>query len=306
MSAILPRTRTCRSSFFEISAGQSTSCVSVEVIIWKLAGIIDVPQLTPEGERLVAAIADRYRIGAEAVKHMLEAIVRGGGTMAQFNVPELGGSGQWMLGGMTMVGDMFNNTLKATVDNLCMELSNLLANQPGLIAPVNQQQSHSQGGGATPAGMSLFVPQSSEQSGSWWPAGLGYPSSTGSQNSLRYAYFPDSRRLAIDYGGRVELYDTLDHNIQGFGQQQSGDASLTFTSQRGIVRVDSLPRVSGQLAEKTKSSSSALEGASQRPDPGGDLSAVLTLLDQLGQLKDKGILTEEEFAAKKADLLKRL
>jgi hypothetical protein len=43
-------------------------------------------------------------------------------------------------------------------------------------------------------------------------------------------------RLAIDYGGRIEIYDTLDHNIQGFGQQQSGDASLTFSSQHGGSR----------------------------------------------------------------------
>ena len=48
--------------------------------------------------------------------------------MAQFNCPELGGSGQWMSGGMAMVGDMFNHGLKNTVDNLCAELSNALVN----------------------------------------------------------------------------------------------------------------------------------------------------------------------------------
>ena len=80
-------------------------------------------QLTPEGEKIIAAIADRYAIGVEAVKMMLDAVARGGGSMAQFNLPEFGGSGQWMRGGMTMVGDMFNNSLKATVDNLCNDLS---------------------------------------------------------------------------------------------------------------------------------------------------------------------------------------
>jgi hypothetical protein len=265
-------------------------------------------QLTPEGERIVAALAERYRIGADAVKLMLDAVARGGGTMAQFNVPELGGNGQWMLGGMTMVGDMFNNSLKATVDNLCNELSNLLANQPGLWAPVLQQQSQSQGSGHASGGVSLFVPQSPFQSGSWWPVELGSPSSTGSQNSLRYAYFPGSRRLAIDYGGRVEVYDTLDHNIQGFGQQQSGDASLTFTSQHGLVRVDNLPRITGGGANEAVAAAPSypVESASPTTSPAGDSSAVLATLEQLGQLKDKGILTEEEFSAKKADLLKRL
>ncbi len=105
-----------------------------------------MPKLTPEGEEIVAGIAQRYGISFDAVKTMLDAVSRGGGTMAQFNVPELGGGGQWMLGGMTMVGDMFNNSLKATVDNLCYELSNLLANQPGVWAPVGQSQQQSQGG----------------------------------------------------------------------------------------------------------------------------------------------------------------
>src|SRR5664279_118198 len=195
-------------------------------------------QLTPEGEKIVAAIAGRYAIGVEAVKMMLDAVARGGGSMAQFNVPEFGGSGQWMRGGMTMVGDMFNNSLKATVDNLCNDLSQALNNQPNIFAPFmpSQTQMQSQGSGGT----SFWQ---SSQSGSWWPSELGSASSTGSQNNLRYAYFPGSNRLAIDDRGRVEVYDTSGYDIGGFGQQQSGDASLTFTSQRGVVRVDSLPRV---------------------------------------------------------------
>jgi hypothetical protein len=275
-----------------------------------------MPLLTPEGEKVIADLAHRYAISTDAAKSMLDAVMRGGGTMAQFNVPELGGGGQWMRGGMTMVGDMFNNSLKATVDNLCYELSNLVANQPGIIAPYQQSQSQSQGGGsAFEPGVSLFVPQSS--SSGWWPQELGHPSSTGSQNSTRYAYFPGNQRLAIDYGGRVEVYDTSGHDIYGFGQQQSGDASLSFTSQRGTVRVDSLPRITiGQPAPEHRASElPASEHRTPEPapagplasfPPSGDASSILTLLEQLGQLKEKGILTEEEFASKKAELLKRL
>jgi hypothetical protein len=46
---------------------------------------------------------------------------------AQFDYRELAGASQWMPGGMTMVGDMFNNGLKAKVDGLCSELSQILA-----------------------------------------------------------------------------------------------------------------------------------------------------------------------------------
>src|SRR5271155_1234873 len=71
--------------------------------------------------------------------------------MALFNHAELGGSGQWMRGGMTMVGDMFNYGLKAKVDGLCSELSQLLAQQPFVPFPASFQ-SQSQGGGQQPGG----------------------------------------------------------------------------------------------------------------------------------------------------------
>ena len=74
----------------------------------------------------------------------------------------------------------------------------------------------------------------------WWPAELGSPASTGAQNDLRYACFPGSRRLAIQQGGQVRVYDTGEHRISGFSQQQDGDQSLTFTSQYGLVRVADL------------------------------------------------------------------
>ena len=61
--------------------------------------------LTPTGEAAVAELAERYRVSDGAVRALLDAVIRGGGAMAQFSHPDLGGSGQWMRGGMTMVGD---------------------------------------------------------------------------------------------------------------------------------------------------------------------------------------------------------
>ena len=84
-------------------------------------------QLTPAGQNLVDDLSRRYGLSPDAVLTMLVAVNAGGGSMAQFWCGELGGGGQWMRGGMTMVGDMFNHGLKNTVDNLCNELSNALA-----------------------------------------------------------------------------------------------------------------------------------------------------------------------------------
>lgn len=83
--------------------------------------------LTKEGQSKIEDIAARYELSKDSVLSLLKAVIHGNATMAQFNIPELGGSGQWMKGGMTMVGDMFNRPLKITVDQLCSELANLVS-----------------------------------------------------------------------------------------------------------------------------------------------------------------------------------
>jgi hypothetical protein len=84
-------------------------------------------KLTAQGQEAVESLAQRHGVSTEAVMTLLQALVNGNGASAQFNHPELGGTGQWMRGGMTMVGDMFNDALKAKVNSLCSELSTLLA-----------------------------------------------------------------------------------------------------------------------------------------------------------------------------------
>ena len=238
-------------------------------------------ELTPEGRRLVEDVAQRHGVSTDAVLTLLQAVAAGHGTSAQFSHPELGGMGQWSQGGMIMVGDMFNNALKYKVDQLCNELSAIVRSQgPAWVAPASSQsqsqgsgghgyQSQGQGGGLAP-GVSLFVPGAGNP-GSWWPPELGVPSSTGAQNNIRYACFPATRRLAIQLDGReVAVYDTLDHQISGFSQQQSGDASLTFTSQHGVVRVADLPRVGAPGAARRRATAGARGWTVPATTAGGD------------------------------------
>jgi hypothetical protein len=63
---------------------------------------------------------------------------------------------------------------------------------------------------------------------------------SGSQNEMRYAYFPAARRLAIQRDNRITIYDTGEHQIGGVSQQQSSGYSLTFVSQLGLVWLDQL------------------------------------------------------------------
>jgi hypothetical protein len=77
----------------------------------------------------------------------------------------------------------------------------------------------------------------------WWPDDLGQPSTSGSQNETRYAFFPEKRRLLIEQGGKLTTYDTGDHHISGVSQQNSQGQSLAFTSQNGSIKLDELKQV---------------------------------------------------------------
>jgi putative oligomerization/nucleic acid binding protein len=280
--------------------------------------------LSAAGQQAIEDVARRHGFGADAVASMLQSVVDGRGSMAQFSHPEFGGSGQWMRGGMIMVSDMFNNVLKGRIDGLCNELSALVANEPAAMRG-GSFQSQSQGdahqpddaggaqqqGGSDPGGpVSLFV----GSFGGWWPADLGRPESTGAQNNVRYAYFATPHRLAIEANGVVTIYDTLDHLIGGFGQQQSHGASLTFSSQHGLVDVASLPVVPVGGGAKPAAASTQLPPPMQQPslnsrpaahDSDRDIG-ILATIEKLAGLRDKGILSDQEFAAKKAELLSRI
>jgi len=276
-------------------------------------------QFSEEGRRALGEIAARYGVSFEAAEHLLMAVIAGHTTQAQFNHPELGGMGQWSQGGMIMVGDMFNNGLKAKVDGLCSELANLARGADQLWRPAPQQsQSQSQSGN----GVSLFVSGGSFTYGNWWPEDLGHASSTGAQNDLRYAFFPQARRLAIDMGGRIAVYDTKDHQIGGFSQQQGGDQSLSFTSQYGLVNLSELelvPASDGGTApapmpanaappQMVPALASVADDQPQQPSMRAVRSDddIFAKIERLAELHTKGILTVEEFQAKKTDLLSRL
>jgi hypothetical protein len=260
-------------------------------------------QLTHAGEQAVQGLAQRYGVSTDAVRTLLVAVSNGSGSMAQFYHPELGGGGQWMRGGMTMVGDMFNHGLQATVSGLCSELSSLLANQQ-VFEPLPAQQTGFGFGNA---------------SSNWWPAELGSPSASGGQNDSRYAYFPHARRLAISRNGELTLYDTLDHQIGGVQQQQGGyPGTLSFSSQYGTFTVESLPLLRGSGPAQQPAPPPPVYydppppppmASPQQPSSFASTQShdeILSALERLGSLHQKGVLSDEEFRSKKAELLARL
>lgn len=167
----------------------------------------------------MADLASRHGVSPDTVLQLAEALHRSDGTQAQFNLPELGGMGQWQHGGMVMVGDMFNTSLKTRVDALCTDIAHALRDG------------------------TLFTNDQAAPSKTDWPAAFGQPSAQGAQNNMRYALFPQTNRLAVSHNGKTTLYDTTGHDITGFGQAQGGSQSLSFSSQHGTMPLASLPVV---------------------------------------------------------------
>lgn len=299
-----------------------------------------MPNLSDAGMQLVQNLSQRHGVSTDAVTHMLIAVQNGNGSMAQFNHPEFGGCGQWMRGGMTMVSDLFNNQLKFQVDSICSDISNELANHQqspfvGSFQSQSQNGSNSQmqAGGQMGSGNSLFVP---DPEANWWPQDLGAPNALGSQNHVRYAYFANNCRLAVKTGTDVWVYDTVDHQIGGFSQQQGMGGSITFTSQYGTVNLSTLPVISRNGVSAPASAVPAPPAndcvvvnenpapqPQQVPSPiasnvpfqpasdvqtatAADSSDVIGTLERLGGLRDKGYITDDDFEAKKKELLNRL
>ena len=273
----------------------------------------------------LALTAQRHGFSEDAVQRMWEALVRGGGTMAQFSHAEFGGRGQWMGSGMVMVGDMFNRSLAARVDALCSEMAQQLLAHPEIVRTSERRPLDA-----------------------WWPAELAEPGATGAQNGMRYAWFPVQRRLAVERDGQLDLFDTAHHVIGGVAQQQGGQSTIRFASQDGLIDLDTLARVARpdrgnapaappvdpqstdsrhvatEVTARTQPSATVATDVPPQPratkpsvetfrEPSAPTAVaavthdqVLDTLVRLGDLHKSGVLDDAEFQRKKTELLSRL
>jgi hypothetical protein len=253
-----------------------------------------VEQITKEGLRVAEDLGHCHGFSSGAVVQLMQAMLRSGGGMVQFNHPELGGSGQWMAGGMVMIGDMFNNGLKARVDGLCRDVSAVLASQPMTGAALSGSMQQQSGGswqqqssipptavarpaahaaseqGAPSAAAPLFVADPRDR---WWPAELGMPSASGAQNNVRYAVFPNAGRLAVDVNGQVNVYDTGSHQIAGLAQQQGG--GVVFTTAGGSVGLSSFsPAVGNTLQQQSNGGGFQQQSSSCAAGPAASMAPM--------------------------------
>jgi hypothetical protein len=62
---------------------------------------------------------------------------------------------------------------------------------------------------------------------------------------MRYAYFPQNRRLAVEWRGVVTIYDTAEYQFRGMLEAHSAETvGMSILTQRGRVRLTDLTTVS--------------------------------------------------------------
>ena len=159
----------------------------------------------------LSEIASKTGLSEDAIRTLHEALVHSRGAAAQFDHPELGGMGQWMRGGMVMIGDMSNAALAAKVSLACTLLSE-----------------HAE------------VQKSAAPQATWWPKDFGDPSQSASQNALDYAYFPALKRLAVRESGTVAVYDLSELAFHGVGAQ---DGAIVIHTDSGSRRLEELRKL---------------------------------------------------------------
>ncbi len=242
-------------------------------------------QITDAGRKVASDLAREYGFSQDAVIHMMQAMLRGRGGMAQFDHPEFAGSGQWMRGGMLMIGDMFNHSLKARVDGLCQAIAQRLGSLQSQPATAGSFQAQSSGGWAAAASMAPMAPMGggaeplfvADPRDTWWPAELGTPSAVGSQNDMSYAFFPIAGRLAIQSNGQVSVYDTGHHQIAGVSQQQGSGGAVVFATPAGTVSLSSLTSVGGGCQQQSSGGGSQQQsshGGNQQQSSSGGMAAM--------------------------------
>lgn len=166
--------------------------------------------------KTIAEIAAEFKVQEITVSKLLDGLQKNSGRQVQFNIAELGGMGQWQSGGMVMVGDMFNNELKAKVDRLCKVLVQMPAK----------------------AESNPFVPiQSSVGSNR-------FANIKGSQNGISYAYYQTEAILEITDENGLKKYSTEGYLLTGVQQSQSNDSrKLSFSHSGGSVEIKDLKQI---------------------------------------------------------------
>lgn len=178
----------------------------------------------------IPSIAERYMID-EGIVRLLEKQLRTTcATGCEFEIAELGGKGSWSPGHVTGAPGA-DHSLRMRIDGLCSELAAMIRGIDSSATQALSADPH-----AAPVGSRLDLAAGE----SWWPASFGTPQASGEQAGVRFAFFPAHKRLLVQKGAHIEVFETGELAIKGVADEQVRPSSVTFDSDRGAVGLDEL------------------------------------------------------------------
>jgi hypothetical protein len=112
---------------------------------------------------------------------------------------------------MLMIGDMFNDRLKARVAALCIDVADALGEHPVLEETDERSSAH------------------------WWPTNFGAPINRGLSERHAVRILPEQQAAGDHDNGKMSTYDTGDHVIVGVSQRK-GPLSCPQSGASSFIR----------------------------------------------------------------------
>jgi len=177
---------------------------------------------------VIQSVAERYLIDEPVVRRLYDQLKGSCATACRFDIPELGGVGEWSPGHVTGAPGA-DHSLRMRIDGLCSELAALIQGSQTSAPEALTREAHT-----APASARVDLPAGD----SWWPASFGSPAVSGDKFGMRFAFFPRAKRLLVQQGGRIDAHDTSDDQITGVAEMTGGTSDLGFNTNRGAVKLD--------------------------------------------------------------------
>lgn len=161
-------------------------------------------------------LARTFDVSEDSISIIAEAILRGKGEQARFNIPELGGEGIWKRNHGAVIGNGFDEAFNQQATELCTAIEAALSSESNRttlefarLTDTNEMP---------PASI-----EPSEDEANWWPQKFGKADALGEIDNLRYAYFMAHDRLVVQTNQRTRFFDTRGFKVRSIRSVGSAD-----------------------------------------------------------------------------------